>query len=158
MLRRIERDMAKQNLRGKLTEKMMGERAQMAAVVVNVSKELQRTAPVLDEVVQAWLLRWPDGDAALDMEIKSAMLSHDVKFQPKDLPSLAQILQEQSLSVAGNCHVLVCNERVRVQATELEERTWELVKKQIAYDKEAFQCYMAKRGNVEKAVYHKRME
>jgi hypothetical protein len=57
MLRRIELDMAKQNLRGKLTEKTMGERAQMAAVVVNVSKEHQRTAPVSDDVVQAWLLR-----------------------------------------------------------------------------------------------------
>lgn len=158
MLRRIDREMAKQNLRGKLTEKMMGERAQMAAVAVNVSKELRRTAPVSDDAVQAWLLRWAEGDASLDMEIKSAMLSHDTKFQPKDLPSLSQILQEQSLSVAGNTQVLVCNERVRMHATELEESTWQLVQKQITYDKEAFQCYMAKRGNVERAVYHKRME
>jgi hypothetical protein len=39
-------------------------------------------------------------------------------------------------------------ERVKIQATELEDSTFQLLQKQVQYDLEAFKCYLAKVKNV----------
>ena len=158
MVDRLRRDVAKKNLRGKLTEKLVSERAQSAAVIYNVLTEVKTLAPIPPSELDAWLTDWLEGDAGLDMELRSVILQRDDKFHPKDLPSLRDLLEKHVGRAHGSNHVQQCSEKVRVQATELEETMFELVKKQVAYDKDAFLCHLSRLSNVEKAIYHKKLE
>jgi hypothetical protein len=55
MIERVQHDAHKGVLRGKLLEKFIAERAQMAAIVHNESEEIQTTVPMIKEDVELWL-------------------------------------------------------------------------------------------------------
>ena len=94
MIERILHDAHKGVLRGKLLEKVIAERAQMSAIVHNVSEEIQKTVPLMKDDVEMWLDSFRKGDPSLDMEVRSAMLRHDDKFLPASLPSLQALLEK----------------------------------------------------------------
>jgi hypothetical protein len=94
MIERILHDAHKGVLRGKLLEKVIAERAQMTAIVHNVSEEIQKMVPLMKDDVEMWLDSFRKGDPSLDMEVRSAMLRHDDKFLPASLPSLQALLEK----------------------------------------------------------------
>lgn len=158
MLERVRRELRKGLLRGKILEKQIAERAQMAAVVTHMVAEFKKIAPVPPEDADQWVDLFAEGDPGLDMELRSAVMRHDEKFVPTNLPSLQAILDKHAGRSIGGNQIHQVTEKVRVQATELEESTFHLLQKQVEYDKEAFKCYLSRVGNVERAAYHKKME
>jgi hypothetical protein len=158
MLERVRRESRKGLLRGKILEKQIAERAQMAAVVTNIVAEFKKIAPVLPEEAGQWVDLFAEGDPGLDMELRSAVMRHDEKFVPTNLPSLQSILDKHAGRSIGGNQIHQVTEKVRVQATELEESAFHLLQKQVEYDKEAFKCYLSRVSNVERAAYHKKME
>jgi len=158
MIERILHDAHKGVLRGKLLEKVIAERAQMSAIVHNVSEEIQKTVPLMKDDVEMWLDSFRKGDPSLDMEVRSAMLRHDAKFLPASLPSLQALLEKHHGKTMGGGLVHHVAERVKIQATELEDSTFQLLQKQVQYDLEAFKCYLAKVKNAARAIHHKQME
>ena len=158
MVERMRQDVAKKNLRGKLTEKQVSERAQSAAVIYNVLNEVKTLVSMPLSDLDKWLGDWLEGDAGLDMELRSVIMQRDEKFHPRDMPSLRDLFEQHGGRALGGNQVQQCSEKVRVQATELEETMFALVQKQVAYDKDAFLCHLSRLSNVEKAIYHKKME
>lgn len=158
MLERVKRELRKQILRGKILEKQIAERAQMAAVVTHIVAEFKKSAPVLPEDVDQWMDLFAEGDPSLDMEVRSAVMRHDDKFMPTNLPSLQAILDKHAGRNIGGNQIHQVSEKVKVQATELEESTFQLLLKQAEYDKEAFKCYLSRVSSVERAAYHKKLE
>ena len=134
MLKRVEGDFNRKQLKGKLTERHIADRAQMAAVVISVSKELGKLAPIPESEVEAWIKMWQEGEPGLEMELKSVVMSHEDKFSLRELTTLAEILDKHSGRVVGSNRIHACTEKVRIQASELEESTWQLFLKQINYE------------------------
>ena len=158
MVDQVKRDAAKKTIRGKLSEKQVAERAQTSAVIHNVVNEVKKLISIPVEELLAWVEAWLNGDATMDMELRSVIMQHDDKFHAKDLTSLRVLFEKHGNHMMGNNHVQQCSEKIRVQATELEETMFALLQKQVVYDKDAFLCHLGRRRNVETAIYHKKLE
>jgi len=158
MLERISRQMSKGTFKGKLVEKTLAERAQMAAVVHNIEMELLQMATIPAQDLEVWKNSFLDGDAVFDLEVNSAMLRHDENFAVKDIPMIKELLDRHAGRSVGSNNVQVMSEKVRVQATELEESTYQLLSKQMDYDVEAFRCYLTRISSVEMSIHHKKEE
>lgn len=158
MLERIHRQMSRGTLQGKLVEKNLAERAQQAAVVHSIEMELLQMATIPVEDLEEWKDNFLNGDAMFDLEISSAMLRHDGNFMCKEIPSVKALLDKHAGRIVGSNNVQVMSEKVRVQATELEESTYQLLCKQMDYDVEAFRCYLTRVSNVEMSIHHKKEE
>ena len=158
MLERIQQQLNEGSLKGKLTEKVLAERAQFAAVVHNLEKEMLEMATFSATDLQEWKDAYLTANPAFDMEVNSAMLRHDEQFTVKDIPLVKSMLDKLAGRSVGSNSVQVMSEKVRVQATMLEESTFQLLLQQMDYDVEAFKCYLTRVSNVEASVHHKKEE
>lgn len=158
MLERIQRQMSRGSLQGKLVEKKLAERAQQAAVVDSIQAELLSNLTIPAEDLVDWKDNFLNGDAMFDLEISSAMLRHDDNFTYKDIQSVRALVDKHAGRALGSNKVQMMNEKVRVQATELEESTYQLLRKQMDYDVEAFKCYLTRVSSVEMSIHHKKEE
>ena len=82
---RVRRDAAKKNIRGKLTEKQIAERAQSAVVIRNVFTEVNQVAPIsqggagfLDQYLASW-------NAGPNMQCGGCTMNQDIGFHKGDL-------------------------------------------------------------------------
>ena len=99
-----------------------------------------------------------DKDPALALELGNAVRHRADNFTPHEIPPLNELIQlHHKRNVANNNAQVMC-EQVRINATELDERTFKLFLQQLHYDAHAFKCYVSRGRNVEASTFREKQE
>ena len=88
------------------------------------------------------MLRWQENDAQLHLEITSALATRADDFSPHDVTHLQQLMVghkgPHSMAVMGVMTIF------GIHKTELEEKAFDLVLKQLCYDVEVWRVHTKK--------------
>ncbi|CAJ1447674.1 unnamed protein product [Effrenium voratum] len=153
--RRLMRDFGKASPHGrrKADKATVEGLAEMAALVVNLSKQLAELFPLKQADLEAEIYdKWVEGSPGLDLEL------HEVCTEKKESLVVTDIKAFRAVADLLQCKIPVPKATEEVQLSELAMSKFELLKKQLDYDQTAFRVHQAKVKNYEHAVHHAKLE
>ena len=153
--RRLMRDFGKASPHGrrKADKATVECLAEMAALVVNLSKQLAELFPLKQADLEAEIYdKWVEGSPGLDLEL------HEICTEKKESLVVTDIKAFRAVADLLQCKIPVPKATEEVQLNELAMSKFELLKKQLDYDQTAFRVHQAKVKNYEHAVHHAKLE
>lgn len=124
-------------LRRKPTKAQVEEVSDLAAVTVNLCKEVQKMMPIKDDIMlREWLEKFAKNDPKVTTEITVALNEKSDKFHARDIPTLNSLMNGHSKTTPVEPGITLT-----VAADSVEQAEWELIEKQMAYDFKAYTVY-----------------
>ena len=153
--RRLTRDFDKMSphARRKADKATMESFAELAALVVNLSKQLAELFPLKQADLETEIYdKWVEGSPGLDLEL------HEVCTEKRESLVVTDIKAFRAVADLLQCKIPVPKNSEEIQLTELAASKFELLKKQLDYDQTAFKVHQSKIQSYEHAVHHAKLE
>ena len=128
--------------------------AEMACLVVNLSKELQEQFPLKMATIQTEIFdKWIAANPGLDLELHEVMSEKRANLSAIDVNFFRMVADlVQTKAPVTDTGV------VQMQLTQLDQDKYQLTCKQLEYDVNAFRIYKDRLESVATAVHHAKVE
>ena len=127
--------------------------AEMAALVVNLTKQLAELFPLKQaDLDQEILDKWVEASPGLDLEL------HEASTEKKESLAVTDIKAFRAVADMLHCKIPVPKTAEDIQLADLDEGKFQLLKKQLDYDRAVFRAYQLKMQSHESAVHHAKIE
>ncbi len=143
-------------LRTKLPKQVLEEKASTAALVYNIGLEVLQAHPITRELLDKHLFRpFIGGDTNVETEFTACVLEKPEDLKITDFTAVRKIIEEHNKDAQHTDPLRVA--KMRVEAGQLEQQTFDLERSQMLYDLELIKTYLQKSSDRQTETYHKKL-
>lgn len=127
--------------------------AETAACVHAFAGEVLRVVPLKANIVETeFIQQFESCDPGVELQVLMAVKDKDAKFAVTDLPVLRELVEGHSKAMPINAAADM------IVKANLDEESYKLLKKQLAYDVEAFKVFRRRVREVEHSVFYRKLQ